>query len=143
MRLRSRTLVACAAALLALSACSSDGDTTVAFCEEVAELLETDALNFEASAVDDPAVRSGLARTAQQFADVARAAPDEIRGDVDVLAGLTSALAEAVTDTDPRDPFARSTAILAAQQQFEERLPAAVEAYNAVVARHCVPRPGR
>ncbi len=124
------------------SACSADGPSVERFCREVAQLLETDLVNFEASSADDPAVRSGLARTADQFDDVVEASPEAVRPSAEVLAGLTRALSDAVNDTDPRDPFERAAAILAAQQQFEDDLPQALERYNAYVAQNCAPRPG-
>lgn len=127
---------------LLIAACSGGGPSVDAFCREVADLLQTDALNFDASAVDDPAVRSGLAQTASQFETVVSVSPEEVRDSAEVLAGLTRALAEAVADSNARDPFERSEAILAAQQLYAEDLPDAVDEYNAYVTQHCAPAPG-
>ena len=139
---RRRIAASFLAVALWVSACSSDEPSAERFCSEVAQLLETDLVNFEASAADDPAVRSGLARTANQFEDVVDAAPELVRPIAEILAGLMRALSEAVNDTDPRDPFERAAALLAAQQQFEDVLPQALERYNAYVAQNCAPQPG-
>ncbi|MDG2113288.1 MAG: hypothetical protein P8N02_11820, partial [Actinomycetota bacterium] len=77
-----------------------------------------------------------------QFDDVVNASPSEIRPSVEVLAGLMRAYAQAIADTDPRDPFERSTAIAAAQQPFADDLDPALERYQAYVTQHCVPQPG-
>lgn len=137
-----RVVAVLVAATVALTACSSGGSDIDAFCEEVSDLIQIDTLNFDQSAADDPAIRSGLAQTATQFERVVRASPEEVRPSAEVLAGLTRALSDAVADSDVRDPFERSQRIIAAQQQFEERLPGAAERYNAYVAQHCAPAPG-
>jgi hypothetical protein len=126
---------------LVTAACTGGQPSVEDFCREVGQLIETDLVNFEFSAADDPAVRSGLARTASQLEDVEAASPDVIRPSVEVLAGLTRAYADAVAESDPHDPFERSAALLAAQQEFEDDLPDALTAYNAYVAHNCTPEP--
>lgn len=136
-----RIAVASSAALL-MTACSGGEPTTERFCREVADLLETDLRNLDVSSSDDPATRSGLESTADQFEDVAAASPADIRPSVDILAGLTRAYATAIAETDIRDPFGRSAAIFAAQQEFADDLEPALERYQAYVTQHCVPSPG-
>lgn len=130
------------AALVFVTACSGGGPSVDRFCRQVADLIETDALSLASSAADDPAIRSGLEQTASQLDEVVAAAPDEVRDSVEVIAGLTRALAEAVASTDQRDPFERSAELLAAQQQYDDTLGDAVDTFNTYVARHCVPQPG-
>ncbi len=127
--------------LLALG-CSGGGPSVESFCKQVYLLIEDDSFSLEASAVDDPAVRSGLERVANRLDEVVSASPDDIRPSVEVLAGLTRGFAEAIANTDQRDPFVRAEAIAAAQQQYEDDLDNAVDRFNAYVARNCVPQPG-
>ena len=121
--------------------CSSTTSPTEAFCREVARLVEVDLQSLDTSAADDPAVRAGLRQTADQFARVSQAAPQDVRPALEVIQGLLGAYLVAVETSDARDPFERSAAILAAQQEFSDSLPGAVDTYTAYVAQHCTPAP--
>ena len=141
MTTRRRSAAVLLTGAMLVAACSSSGLSTADFCEAVADLVAVDQLNLEASAVDDPAIRSGLERTANQFDEVADVAPDHIRPSVEVLAGLTRDLAAAIEATDPRDPFERAAAISAAQNRYADDLEGALETYNGYVAQNCAPSP--
>ncbi len=109
----------------------------------MADLEDADLQSLSTPSGDDPAVRAEMQRISSKFNDVLAAAPDQIRADVAVLAGVTAALAAAVRETSSREPFERSAALLAAQADYEDVLPGAVDRYNAYVTRSCTPAPGR
>lgn len=128
-------------AALVVTGCGYGSASIERFCAEVADLENADLQSLETSITDDLAVRAQLQRISSKFNDVLAVAPAQIREDVAVLAGVTAALEAAVRETNSRDPFERSAALLAAQAPYEHDLPDAISRYNRFVARSCTPAP--
>ncbi len=112
------------------------------FCAEFAHLLVVDQLSLAVNPDDDRGTREAFDRTARQFADAAAAAPAEIRSDVQLLAGLTAALSDAVAETSSRERFDRAAAVIAAQDPFLNTQDLASQRVVDFVTRNCTAAPG-
>ena len=93
------SLLLAAAALLAISGCSSeDRRSTSAFCAQLRDLPNlADAVSGYPDA-DTKTLNAQLATIRVSFADLAQAAPSSIRGDVRYLAEVVDVVAQTVQD---------------------------------------------
>lgn len=119
-----------------------DGSSVEEFCDEFAHLLLIDELSLAVNPNDDASTREALERTARQFGAAADAAPAEIQPDVQLLADLTAALSDAITDTDSRETFDRAAALILAQDPYLETQDAAAQRVVDYVTRNCIAAPG-
>lgn len=94
-----RRVAALALPVAVLVACG-DGDDVAAFCERAGSLEDLEGI-FEGDGLPDAA---GFERAAAEVDDLAGEAPEEVAGDVHVVADALGAIAEVVAGVDLSDP---------------------------------------
>lgn len=127
-------------ALALVVAGCSDGRSVEAFCERADALAEADDLLGDIRVSDPPVQVAALERVAGHFDRVADAAPDDIRDDAEQLAAFVHALAAAVDEADPTDPFDQAAELSKAQAEAGD-IDGPSERFSRYVARHCAPAP--
>ena len=89
-------LAAVAAAVLALSACSSDDGSGSEYCDLITDADENDAL-----ADADPTDPEAMDEITSTFREITDAAPDDIQGDWETVTSAFEAMSSGEAPTDP------------------------------------------
>ena len=121
---------------LAVAACGGDDLDVAAFCERARSLDDLDQV-FESEDLPDA---DAFAQQAEEVAALAEDAPDEVAGDLEVIAGALAEIAGVVINrdlsdpsslTDPADPAAITelAAELESLAEDVERAQAGVDGY--------------
>lgn len=118
-----RLALACAVVVAAgagTAACSDDGGSTEAFCEQVAQVPSFRTIFDTYDPADPAAARGELDAAVEQLRALQDAAPGEVRDDVETVAGVAERLVQALGEIDPADPLSGLEGLDDLQADFDK-----------------------